>query len=54
MVHLAPYTRDTRSGSATLCDLKISPIAPRVTFQRDGCFRCARRAVSAGIGAFRS
>jgi hypothetical protein len=53
MVHLAPYNWDTRGDSTTLCDLKISPAPPSVTFQRDGCFRCARHAVSVGIGAFR-
>jgi len=53
MVHLAPYNWDTRGHSATLCDLKISPTPPGVTFQRDGCFRCARHAISVGIGAFR-
>lgn len=53
MLHLAPYNWDTRGDSATLCDLKINPTLPNVTFQRDGCFRCARHAVSVGIGAFR-
>ena len=53
MVHLAPYNWDSRNDSATLCNRRIIPTAPTVTFQRAGCVGCATHAVNAGIGAFR-
>jgi hypothetical protein len=51
--HLAPYNWRERPDVTTLCRLPVRGGPPTTSFQRNGCVRCAVRAVGVGIEAVR-